>query len=99
MPVMTKGPQGDDIVILSREEYDQLVAATNEDAADAEILRRSVARVESGEEETFSAPRLTRSLHRKRRWRSPALRKATFPRSRSAAKAATFERCASLRTR
>ena len=33
MPVMTKGPQGDDIVILSREEYDQLIAATNEDAS------------------------------------------------------------------
>jgi hypothetical protein len=27
MPVMTKGPQGDDIVILSRKEYDQLIAA------------------------------------------------------------------------
>jgi hypothetical protein len=27
MPVMTKGPQGDDIVILSRKEYDQLVFA------------------------------------------------------------------------
>jgi ribosome-binding protein aMBF1 (putative translation factor) len=51
---MTKGPQGDDIVILSRKEYDQLIAA-NEDAADAEILRRSIARVESGEEETFTS--------------------------------------------
>ncbi|WP_315734222.1 helix-turn-helix transcriptional regulator [Bradyrhizobium sp. SZCCHNR1093] len=55
MPVMTKTPQGDDIVILSRKEYDQLVAAANEDAADAETLRRSIARVESGEEETFSS--------------------------------------------
>ncbi|MGJ5182124.1 helix-turn-helix domain-containing protein [Bradyrhizobium oligotrophicum] len=55
MPVMTKTPQGDDIVILSREEYDQLIAAANEDAADAETLRRSIARVESGEEETFSS--------------------------------------------
>jgi DNA-binding XRE family transcriptional regulator len=55
MPVMTKGPQGDDIVILSRKEYDQLIAATNEDAADAEILRRSIARVKSGEEETFTS--------------------------------------------
>jgi ribosome-binding protein aMBF1 (putative translation factor) len=54
MPVMTKGPQGDDIVILSRKEYDQLIAA-NEDAADAEILRRSIARVKSGEEETFTS--------------------------------------------
>jgi len=51
---MTKGPQGDDIVILSRTEYDQLIAA-NEDARDAETLRRSIARVESGEEETFTS--------------------------------------------
>jgi DNA-binding XRE family transcriptional regulator len=55
MPVMTKGPQGDDIVILSREEYDRLIAAINEDAADIKILRRSIARVESGEEETFTS--------------------------------------------
>jgi DNA-binding XRE family transcriptional regulator len=55
MPVMTKGPLGDDIVILSRKEYDQLVAAANEDALDVEPLRRSTARVESGEEETFSS--------------------------------------------
>jgi DNA-binding XRE family transcriptional regulator len=55
MPVMTKSPRGDDIVILSRPEYDQLVAAANEDAADVETLRRSIARVESGEEETFSS--------------------------------------------
>jgi ribosome-binding protein aMBF1 (putative translation factor) len=53
--VMTKGPQGDDIVILSRTEYDQLIAAANEDARDAETLRRSIARVESGEEETFTS--------------------------------------------
>lgn len=55
MPVMTKGPQGDDIVILSRAEYDQLVAAANEDAHDAETLRRSIARVKSGEEETVTS--------------------------------------------
>lgn len=55
MPVMTKTPKGDDIVILSRKEYDQLVAAATEDAADAETLRRSIARVESGEEETFTS--------------------------------------------
>ena len=55
MPVMTKSPKGDDIVILSRKEYDQLVAAANEDAADIETLRRSIARVESGTEETFTS--------------------------------------------
>ncbi len=41
-------------MILSRKEYDQLIAAANEDARDAETLRRSIARVKSGEEETFS---------------------------------------------
>jgi len=55
MPVMTKGPQGDDIVILSRKEYDQLIDAADEDARDAETLRRSIARVKSGEEETFTS--------------------------------------------
>ena len=55
MPVMTKGPQGDDIVILSRKEYDQLAAAADEDARDAKTLRRSIARVKSGEEEIFAS--------------------------------------------
>src|SRR5216683_3338551 len=54
MPVMTKGPQGDDIVILSRKEYDQLAAA-DEDARDAKTLRRSIARAKSGEEEIFTS--------------------------------------------
>ena len=72
MPVMTKGPQGDDIVILSRKEYDQLVAAANEDAADAEILRRSIARVASGEEETFTSAEVDAFLAAKRRSRSSA---------------------------
>jgi hypothetical protein len=36
MPVMTKTPQGEDIVILSRAEYDVLTAGRrDEDAADA----------------------------------------------------------------
>jgi transcriptional regulator with XRE-family HTH domain len=36
MPVMTKTPQGDDIVILSRAEYDALIVGRrDEDAADA----------------------------------------------------------------
>ena len=55
MPVMTKGPQGDDIVILSRKEYDQLAAAADEDARDAKTLRRSIARAKSGEEEIFTS--------------------------------------------
>jgi ribosome-binding protein aMBF1 (putative translation factor) len=50
MPVMTKSPKGDDIVILSRKEYDQLVVAANEDAADAAFARKAIAR----NEETIS---------------------------------------------
>lgn len=46
MPVMTKSPKGDDIVILSRKEYDRLVVAANEDAADAAIARKAIARNE-----------------------------------------------------
>jgi ribosome-binding protein aMBF1 (putative translation factor) len=50
MPVMTKSPKGDDIVILSRKEYDQLVVAANEDAAGAAVARKAIAR----NEETIS---------------------------------------------
>src|SRR5712691_8042965 len=65
MPVMTKGPQGDDIVILSRKEYDQLIDAADEDARDAETLRRSIARVKSGEEETFTSSEVDAFLEAK----------------------------------
>ena len=50
MPVITKSPQGDDIVILSRKEYDRLLVAANEDVIDAVIARRAIAR----DEETLS---------------------------------------------
>jgi ribosome-binding protein aMBF1 (putative translation factor) len=50
MPVMTKSPQGDDIVILSRKEYDRLLVAANEDVIDAASARRAIAR----DEETLS---------------------------------------------
>ena len=46
MPVMTKSPKGDDIVILSRKEYDRLLAAANEDAADAAVAKKAIARDE-----------------------------------------------------
>jgi ribosome-binding protein aMBF1 (putative translation factor) len=46
MPVMTKTPKGDDIVILSRKEYDRLLAAANEDAADAAVAKKVIARNE-----------------------------------------------------
>jgi ribosome-binding protein aMBF1 (putative translation factor) len=50
MPVMTKTPKGDDIVILSRKEYDRLLVAANEDATDAAVAKKAVAR----NEETLS---------------------------------------------
>jgi DNA-binding XRE family transcriptional regulator len=50
MPVMTKSPKGDDIVILSRKEYDRLLVAANEDAADAAVAKKAIAR----NEETLS---------------------------------------------
>lgn len=46
MPVMTKSPKGDDIVILSRKEYDRLLAAANEDATDAAVAKKAIARNE-----------------------------------------------------
>src|SRR3984893_5591897 len=50
MPVMTKSPKGDDIVILSRKEYDRLLVAANEDATDALVATKAIAR----NEETLS---------------------------------------------
>jgi ribosome-binding protein aMBF1 (putative translation factor) len=50
MPVMTKSPKGDDIVILSRKEYDQLLVAAKEDVVDAAIASKAIAR----NEETLS---------------------------------------------
>jgi hypothetical protein len=54
MPVMTKTPKGD-IVILARREYDQLIAAAVEDAADAEAARRALDRLKKGERSLTSA--------------------------------------------
>jgi ribosome-binding protein aMBF1 (putative translation factor) len=50
MPVMTKSPKGDDIVILSRKEYDRILVAANEDATDAAAAKKAIAR----NEETLS---------------------------------------------
>src|SRR4051812_28503098 len=55
MPVMTKTPKGDDIVILARKEYDQLIAVAGEDAADAEAARRALDRRKKGEHSLTSA--------------------------------------------
>jgi ribosome-binding protein aMBF1 (putative translation factor) len=52
MPVMTKSPKGDDIVILSRKEYDRLLAAADEDVIDAAIAKNAIARNEETLSET-----------------------------------------------
>jgi ribosome-binding protein aMBF1 (putative translation factor) len=57
MPVMTKSPKGDDIVILSRKEYDRL-CAVKEDVADAAVAKRAIAR----NEETLSEAELDELL-------------------------------------
>ena len=49
MPVMTKSPKGDEIVILSREEYDRLIEA-GEDRKDSQTARRAIEQIESGAE-------------------------------------------------
>jgi ribosome-binding protein aMBF1 (putative translation factor) len=48
--VITKSPKGDDIVILSRKEYDRLLVTANEDVIDAAIARNAMVR----DEETLS---------------------------------------------
>ena len=58
MPVMTKSPKGDDIVILSRKEYDQLLVAANEDMTDAAVAKKAIAR----HEETLSETELDELL-------------------------------------
>jgi transcriptional regulator with XRE-family HTH domain len=50
MPVMTKTPRGDDIVILSRAEYDALANQAGEDAADAAHANQILARIANGSE-------------------------------------------------
>jgi transcriptional regulator with XRE-family HTH domain len=51
MPVMTKTPRGDEIVILSRAEYDALTTGRgDEDAADAAHANRILADIAKGSE-------------------------------------------------
>ncbi len=52
MAVMTKTPTGDDIVILSRKEYDRLLLAASEDASDTRTAKRAIARDEETLTET-----------------------------------------------
>jgi DNA-binding XRE family transcriptional regulator len=64
MPVMTKSPKGDEIVILSRDEYDRLVAA-DEDRTDAKTARRVIEQIASGAETVLSEPELDEYLKAK----------------------------------
>ena len=61
MPVMTKSPNGDEIVILSRDEYDRLIAA-DEDMKDAKTARRIIEQIASGEETVLSEAELDEFL-------------------------------------
>jgi ribosome-binding protein aMBF1 (putative translation factor) len=71
MPVMTKSPKGDDIVILSRKEYDKLLVAANEDAADAAVAKKAIARNEEslseGEMDELLAAKTPLAFWRKKR--------------------------------
>ncbi len=71
MPVMTKSPKGDDIVILSRKEYDRLLAAAAEDVIDAAIAKKAIARNEEtlgeAEVEELLAARTPLAFWRKKR--------------------------------
>jgi DNA-binding XRE family transcriptional regulator len=66
MPIMTKTPQGDDIVILSRAEYDALtVGRRNEDAADAVRANNILADIERGTEALLTSDQANQLLEAK----------------------------------
>jgi transcriptional regulator with XRE-family HTH domain len=66
MPVMTKTPQGDDIVILSRAEYDALaLGRPDEDAADAAHANSILADIESGTETLLTGEQANQLLSAK----------------------------------
>jgi transcriptional regulator with XRE-family HTH domain len=66
MPVMTKTPQGDDIVILSRAEYDALaVGRRDEDAADAAHANNILADIERGVETLLTGEQASQLLDAK----------------------------------
>lgn len=71
MPVMTKSPAGDDIVILSRKEYDGLILTAQEDASDVRVARDALARQEetltNSELDDLLAAKSPLSFWRKRR--------------------------------
>jgi len=61
---MTKAPNGDEIVILSRDEYDRLIAA-DEDTKDAKTARRIIEQIASGEETVLTEAELDEFLKAK----------------------------------
>lgn len=65
MPVMTKTPQGDDIVILSRAEYDALTGGRRENAADAAHANTILASIASGTETLLTSEQADRLLDAK----------------------------------
>jgi transcriptional regulator with XRE-family HTH domain len=65
MPVMTKTPQGDDIVILSRAEYDALTVGRREDAADAAHANNILADIASGAETLLTSEQANQLLNAK----------------------------------
>ena len=66
MPVMTKTPLGDDIVILSRAEYDALTFGRHdEDAADAARANSILADIESGAEILLTSEQASQLLSAK----------------------------------
>jgi transcriptional regulator with XRE-family HTH domain len=66
MPVMTKTPHGEDIVILSRAEYDALTAGRgNEDAVDAAHANSILANIERGTETLLTSEQADELLNAK----------------------------------
>jgi DNA-binding XRE family transcriptional regulator len=66
MPVMTKTPLGDDIVILSRAEYDALTfGRRDEDAADAARANNILADIERGTETLLTSEQASQLLEAK----------------------------------
>ena len=66
MPVMTKTPHGDDIVILSRAEYDALTAGRDdEDAVEAAHANNIMANIERGTETLLTGEQANQLLNAK----------------------------------
>lgn len=65
MPIMTKTPRGDDIVILSRAEYDALTDGRREDAADAAHANNILADIANGTEALLTSEQADQLLDAK----------------------------------